>query len=41
MFDSHTMEVLIPSVLMVAVVTAGMVWAFIKMRKMIDQDSKK
>jgi hypothetical protein len=39
--DPYSFEVLVPSVLGIAAMAAVMVWAFLKVRKLMNEDGKK
>lgn len=41
MVDVYSMEVLVPSLVMIVAMSAAMVWAFIKVRGLMNEDSKK
>lgn len=41
MFDVYSMEVLVPSLVMIAGITAAMIWGGFKMRSLMNQDEKK
>ncbi|MFW1676751.1 hypothetical protein ACFVYJ_03105 [Pontibacter sp. JAM-7] len=41
MIDSYSLEVLVPSVVMIVVMTAAMTWGFFKVRNLINQDQSK
>lgn len=39
--DAYSMETLIPSLIGVAAMAGAMIWAFIKVRHLMNDDSKK
>ncbi|WP_255611791.1 hypothetical protein [Marinobacterium arenosum] len=39
--DAYTAETLLPSLVMVAAMSTVMVWAFFKIKKLINEDPKK
>ena len=39
--DAYSLEVLVPSVIGVVAISGVMVWAFIKVRHLMNEDSKK
>ncbi|WP_415899132.1 hypothetical protein [Neptuniibacter sp. QD48_11] len=41
MVDVYSMEVLVPSLAMIAGMSVAMVWAFIKVRGLMNEDQKK
>lgn len=41
MVDVYSMEVLVPSVVMIVAMTAAMVWGFFKVRELMNEDSEK
>ncbi len=41
MIDSYSLEVLVPSVVMIVAMSATMTWAFFKVRSLIYQDKTK
>lgn len=40
MVDVYSMEVLVPSLVMIAGMTVAMVWGFFKVRSLMDDDKK-
>ncbi len=41
MVDAYSMEVLVPSLVMIAAMTAAMGWAFFKVRGLMNEDKEK
>lgn len=40
MVDVYSMEVLVPSVVMIVGMTVAMVWGYFKVRELMDEDKK-
>jgi len=38
--DVYSAEVLVPSLVMIAAMTAAMIWGFVKVRKLMNEDPK-
>lgn len=41
MVDVYSMEVLVPSLVMIAGMSVAMIWAFIKVRNLMNEDQEK
>lgn len=41
MVDVYSMEVLVPSLVMIVAMSAAMVWGFFKVRNLMNEDEKK
>ena len=41
MVDVYSMEVLVPSLAMIAGMTVAMIWAFVKVRELMNEDQEK
>jgi hypothetical protein len=41
MVDAYSMEVLVPSLVMIVAMSAAMVWGFFKVRELMNEDKEK
>ncbi|MFT6351337.1 hypothetical protein [Neptuniibacter pectenicola] len=41
MIDIYSMEVLVPSLVMIGAMSAAMIWGFFKVRGLMNEDKKK